>query len=82
MTDSDRPNGQPVAAVGRRRRARRSSSRPPRKPARDRADGQIPIPELTRKTTFDVGYWPPWREPALFSFEQLPGNLSITVSPT
>ena len=43
---------------------------------------RIPIPKLTPQTAFDIGYWPPWREPALFSFNQQPNRLSIRVSPT
>lgn len=43
---------------------------------------RIPIPQLTGQTAFDIGYWPPWREPALFSFRQQPNRLFITASPT
>jgi hypothetical protein len=42
----------------------------------------IGIPENVAGAKFDVNVWPPWRAEALFSFEQLPNNLAITVSPT
>jgi oligosaccharide repeat unit polymerase len=43
---------------------------------------RIQIPDRGRRTSFDIGYWPPWREPALFSLDQRPNRLLITASPT
>lgn len=43
---------------------------------------RIPTPNGSRRTAFDVNYWPPWRAQALFSFQQQAQHLLITISPT
>jgi hypothetical protein len=43
---------------------------------------RVAIPQQVSRAKFDVSSWYPWRSEALFSFEQRPRNLSITVSPT
>jgi oligosaccharide repeat unit polymerase len=43
---------------------------------------RLRIPGDIRRSQFDVNNWPPRRAQVLFSFDQHPRNLSITISPT
>lgn len=84
MTNSDRPNdNEPLAWVsGRGHEADVHSYIPGQPLSRVEHLARIRIPQVVGRSQFDINYWPPWRAQALFSFEQLPNNLSITVSPT
>lgn len=44
--------------------------------------GRLAVPQDASRADFDVNSWYPWRAEAIYSFEQRPRNLSITVSPT
>jgi oligosaccharide repeat unit polymerase len=84
MTNSDRPNdNEPLAWVSGHGRVADVDSYVPGEP-RSQVErlAQIRIPQNVGRAQFDINYWPPWRAQALYSFEQLPNNLSITVSPT
>jgi oligosaccharide repeat unit polymerase len=84
MTNSDRPNdNEPLAWVrGRDHLASVYSYTPGRPLSETERLARIGIPQDAGRAQFDINYWPPWRAQALYSFEQLPSNLSITVSPT
>jgi oligosaccharide repeat unit polymerase len=84
MTNSDRPNdNEPLAWVrGRGHLADVSSYVPGRPRSETEHLARIRIPQDVGRAQFDINYWPPWRAQALYSFEQLPNNLSISVSPT
>jgi oligosaccharide repeat unit polymerase len=84
MTDSNVPGDNlPLQWVDAGEETVELSSFQPETPgAESTSMARIPIPDLSRRTDFDIGYWPPWREPALFSFDQRSNQLLITVSPT
>jgi len=85
MTNSDRPNdNEPLTWVqGQGDHAVGLYSYVPGRPLSEAERlARISIPQDPRRAEFDVNYWPPRRALALFSFEQHPRNLSITVSPT
>jgi oligosaccharide repeat unit polymerase len=84
MTNSDRPNdNEPLAWVrGRGHLADVYSYTPGRPRSETERLARIRIPQDAGGAHFDINYWPPWRAQALYSFEQLSNNLSITVSPT
>ncbi len=85
MTNSDRPSdNEPIQWV----RARGPHtidvySQVPGKPESEVEHvARLRIPQRATDAKYDVSSWYPWRAEALFSFEQRPRNLSITVSPT
>jgi oligosaccharide repeat unit polymerase len=84
MTNSDRPNdNEPLQWV--RGRGHRISvfSYIPGHPRSDvERVARLSIPQTASRSQFDVNSWYPWRAEALFSFEQRPRNLAITVTPT
>lgn len=84
MTNSDRPSDneslQWVRGAG--HRASLYAYTPGRPLDETERLARLRIPEDVADSDFDVNVWPPWRAEALFSFEQLPRNLSITVTPT
>ncbi len=84
MTNSDRPNdNEPIQWV--RGRGHRVSvfSYIPGHPRSDvERVASLSIPQVASRSQFDVDSWYPWRAEALFSFEQRPRNLAITVTPT
>jgi hypothetical protein len=84
MTNSDRPNdNEPLAWVsGHGHVADVQSYAPGEAHSQVEQLARIRIPQDVGRSQFDINYWPPWRAQALYAFEQLPNNLSITVSPT
>jgi oligosaccharide repeat unit polymerase len=84
MTNGDRPNdNEPVVWVrGKGHTADLYSYLPGRPRSETELLASIEVPQDVSRASFDVSSWFPWRAMALFSFEQLPRNLSITVSPT
>ena len=84
MTNSDRPNdNEPLAWVsGSGHEADVHSYIPGQRLSQVEHLARIKIPQVVGHSQFDINYWPPWRAQALYSFEQLRNNLSITVSPT
>jgi len=85
MTNSDRPNdNEPIQWV--RPRGPHTVdvySQVPGKPGSAVEHvARLAIPQNASRARFDVSTWYPWRAEAVFSFEQRPRNLSITVSPT
>jgi oligosaccharide repeat unit polymerase len=84
MTNSDRPNdNEPIQWVrGRGHRISVFSYVPGEPRSEVERVARLAIPENARRSQFDVSSWYPWRSEALFSFEQRPRNLAITVSPT
>jgi oligosaccharide repeat unit polymerase len=84
MTNSDRPNdNEPLAWVRARGHLANVYSYTPGRPLSETERlARIGIPQDAGRAQFDINYWPPWRAQALYSFGQLPNNLSITVSPT
>ncbi|HEU4945379.1 MAG TPA: hypothetical protein VFT10_09495, partial [Solirubrobacterales bacterium] len=85
MTNSDRPNdNEPLQWV--RGSGEHQASLYAYIPGRPLSETErlatVTIPENVARSDFDVNVWPPWRAEALFSFEQLPRNLSVTVTPT
>ena len=84
MTNSDRPNdNEPLQWIqGDGHRASLYAYTAGRPLSETERLATVTTPEDVARSDFDVNAWPPWRAEALFSFEQLPRNLSITVSPT
>ena len=85
MTNSDRPaDNEPIQWVRPRgRHVVDVYSQLPGKPeSKVEHIARVLIPQVASRAKFDVSFWYPWRAEALFSFEQRPRNLSITVSPT
>ena len=84
MTNSDRPSdNEPLLWVeGRGRLANLQAYVPGQPPSESEQVATIEIPSPISRTSFDVYHWPPWRAQALYSFEQRPFNLTITISPT
>lgn len=84
MTNSDRPNdNEPLQWVsGRGHRIGVFSYIPGHPRSEVEAVSRLSIPGVAARSQFDVDSWYPWRAEALFSFEQRPRNLAITVSPT
>jgi oligosaccharide repeat unit polymerase len=85
MTNSDRPSdNEPIQWV--RARGPHTVDVYSQVPGRPNSEvehvARLSIPQDAPRAKFDVNYWYPWRAEALFSFEQRPHNLSITVSPT
>ena len=84
MTNSDRPNdNEPIQWVrGKGHRLSLYDYIPGQPLSKTERLARIAIPQDVARSSFDVNVWPPWRAEALFSFEQRPRNLAITVSPT
>ena len=84
MTISDRPSdNEPIQWVrGSGHRVSLYDYTPGQPLSKTERLARIRIPEDISKSSFDVNVWPPWRAEALFSFEQRPRGLAITVSPT
>lgn len=84
MTNSDRPSdNEPLQWIaGQGHRASLYAYTPGRPISEAERLVTLEIPEDIARSDFDVNVWPPWRAEALFSFEQLPRNLSVTVTPT
>lgn len=84
MTNSDRPSDNESLqwVRGEEHRASLYSYTPGRPLAEAEHLETLRIPEDVSHSDFDINSWPPWRAEALFSFEQLPNNLSVTVTPT
>jgi oligosaccharide repeat unit polymerase len=84
MTNSDRPNDNEALqwVRGSGHRASLYAYTPGRPLGETERLARLRIPENVVDSSFDVSAWPPWRAEALFSFEQLPRNLSVTVTPT
>lgn len=84
MTNSDRPNdNEPLQWVRGRGHRIGVFSYVPGHPRSDvERVANLSIPQIASRSQFDVNSWYPWRAEALFSFEQLPRNLAITVTPT
>ncbi|HWA53651.1 MAG TPA: O-antigen polymerase [Solirubrobacterales bacterium] len=84
MTNSDRPSdNEPLQWVrGHGHQASLYAYTPGRPLSETERLATVRIPERVENSDFDVNVWPPWRAEALFSFEELPRNLSITVTPT
>jgi oligosaccharide repeat unit polymerase len=84
MTNSDRPgDNEPIQWVrGQDHTVDVYSQTPGQSKAETEHVARIPIPQEASRAAFDVSSWYPWRSEALFSFEQRPRNLAITVSPT
>ncbi len=84
MTNSDRPNdNEPLQWVQGSGHTASLYSYVPGKPLSEAQRlAKLTIPQDVRRSHFDVNVWPPWRAEALFSFEQRPRNLSVTVTPT
>ncbi len=84
MTNSDRPaDNEPLQWVrGHGHRVSLFAYTPGRPLSETKRLARLTIPEEVNGSNFDVNVWPPWRAEALFSFQQLPRNLSITVTPT
>jgi oligosaccharide repeat unit polymerase len=84
MTNSDRPSdNEPLQWVsGRGHQASLYAYTPGRPLSEAERLAKLTIPEQVADSDFDVNVWPPWRAEALFSFQQLPRNLSVTVTPT
>jgi oligosaccharide repeat unit polymerase len=84
MTNSDRPSdNEPLQWVrGHDHRASVYAYTPGRPFSEAERLATVTLPEDVGRSNFDVNVWPPWRAEALFSFEQLPRNLSVTVTPT
>lgn len=84
MTNSDRPaDNQPIEWVeGHGHTVSIYSHTPGRPIAEAMRVAELTIPQVAGRSSFDINVWPPWRAEALFSFEQRPRNLAITVSPT
>jgi oligosaccharide repeat unit polymerase len=84
MTNSDRPSDNESLqwVRGRGHQASLYSYTPGRPISEAERLARLKIPEEVGRSNFDVNVWPPWRAEALFSFEQLPRNLSITATPT
>ena len=84
MTNSDRPSdNEPIQWVrGSGHRVSLYDYTPGQPLSKTERLTRIAIPEDVSKSSFDVNVWPPWRAEALFSFEQRPRGLAITVSPT
>jgi oligosaccharide repeat unit polymerase len=84
MTNSDRPSdNEPLQWVrGQGHRVSLYAYTPGRPIAEAERLAKLRIPEDAGRSNFDVNAWPPWRAEALFSLQQLPRNLSVTVTPT
>jgi oligosaccharide repeat unit polymerase len=84
MTNSDRPNdNEPLQWVrGRNHRISVFSYIPGHPHTEVERVARLSIPQIASRSQFDVASWYPWRAEALFSFEQRPRNLMITVTPT
>jgi oligosaccharide repeat unit polymerase len=84
MTNSDRPNdNEPIQWVRGRGHIVNVFSQVPGQPQSEVEHvARVAIPQNAARANFDVSSWYPWRSEALFSFEQRPRNLLITVSPT
>jgi oligosaccharide repeat unit polymerase len=84
MTNSDRPSDNEALqwVSGQGHRASLYAYTPGRPLSEAERLETLRIPQDVASSDFDVNAWPPWRAEALFSFEQLPQNLSVTVTPT
>jgi hypothetical protein len=84
MTDNGRPaDNQPLIwAKGRGHRVDLGEYTPGDPVSETKHLARITIPQSFEHVSLDVGYWPPWRALALYSYELRPKNVSITVSPT
>jgi oligosaccharide repeat unit polymerase len=84
MTNSDRPgDNEPIQWVRGRGHTVNVFSQIPGQPQSEVEHvAKLSIPQNASRAKFDVSSWYPWRAEALFSFEQRPTNLAITVSPT
>jgi oligosaccharide repeat unit polymerase len=83
MTNSDLPqDNQPLEWVNARTGSLGLSSyQPGAKVTDDKGIVRIAATE-SRRTSFDIGAWAPWRTPALFAFRQRRSWLFVTVTPT
>lgn len=84
MTNNDRPSdNEPLVWVsGRGRQADLHAYVPGRPLSETERLARIRLPRESSRSSFDINFWPPWRAQALYSFEQRPSNLAITISPT
>jgi hypothetical protein len=85
MTNSDRPSdNEPLVWVRSRGHMVELYGYFPSRPQAAQTErlARIGIPQDPSRSSFDVNVWPPWRAPALYSFEQRPRNVSLAISPT